>query len=413
MAARIIAILFLLAGMVSACARDDLSRLPPPATPPAVPAPEETRTPSPAAVTRTPAPSATITVTPTRRVITLKPTETFYISENEWATRFASIDQTETAWAGLPTHTASPTKTQTATPTASTIPTSTLTSTPQPHLQAHTWVVKPVLAQVFTGHGDGCCYWSNPPELILYADGLFIHSQDLGNFRYQMTGRKLNRQEVCRLLNTIDQAGFLNYDHSMYRDPMMGAPYTHILVNAWQANEAGGQLLRRWIYEGSDWWRKECPYADCADPPIILPAFSNTLKLLDKYDPGGLTRLSPTRMMAWVFPPGEWWYSEEDVMNPKKWLVSQISLRELYDLASANDHYLAIIDDPEAVRALDEGMVSGVYRQGDLTAAVFMRPMWPYESSNGSGWIDPQPGEIVPVGTTLSCSPEDGVLPIP
>jgi hypothetical protein len=413
MSIRTITILFLLAGMASACARDDLSRLPPTSTPPAAPAPEETRTPSPVAATRAPAPSATITITPTRRVITLKPTETFYISENEWATRFASIDQTETAWAGLPTHTASPTKTQTAAPTASPIPTSTLTSTPQPPLQAHTWEVKPVLAQVFTGHGDGCCFWSNPPELILYANGLFIRSQNLGKFRFQVMERKLKRQEMCRLLNAIDQAGFLDYEPTIYRDPMDGLPSTNIHVNAWKSMDVWGQILGYWIYEGSDWWRKECPDAECADPPIILPALSNTFKLLDKYDPGGLTRFSPSQMMVWVFPPEEWWYSEEDVMNPKKWLVSQISLQELYDLASANDNYLAIIDDPAVVRALDAGMVSGVYRQGDLTAAVFMRPLLPYEKPGGYGAIDPQPGEVVPVGTTLSCSPEDGVLPIP
>lgn len=85
--------------------------------------------------------------------------------------------------------------------------------------------------------------------LVLYADGLFIRSRWFVSNRYEMYGRQLAHQEICALLNTLDQVGFLDYDHSVYMDPMDGAGSTIIYVNAWKLNLASGQFLRDWVYD--------------------------------------------------------------------------------------------------------------------------------------------------------------------
>ncbi len=289
-------------------------------------------------------------------------------------------------------------------------PQASLTSTPQPLLEAHTWEVEQVLVQVEQGGGDGCCYQVAPPSLVLYADGLLIKAFSTGNFHYEMHGRVLARQEVCALLNTFDQIGFLDYDHSIFQAPMDGAPSTSIIVNAWKSNYIGGQLLEMWVFIGGDWWKEQCPSDGCAPPPVILPALANTVKLLDNYDPRGLQRIRAESMILWALSEEETNVGEE---IPKTWPIKEISLAEIAEAANSDNHYGVVITDRATVRALEAYVASGFYKEGDLRRQIFVRPLWPAETHFGISAPEiPTPGLIVAPGTSLSCGPEDGTVSI-
>lgn len=301
-----------------------------------------------------------------------------------------------------PTQTFPPSPTNTLIPTA--LPTS--TSTPQPPLVSHTWKLDQVLIEVEEGGGDCPCWSIDPPKLVLYGDGLLIRSQQ-SDGRDEMMARKLNRGEMCALFNTLDQVGFLDYDPSVYQDPMAGAPSTFITVNLWKKQHINGEVLGKWIYEGGDWWRKDCASEGCSPPPVILPALSNAYKLLDQYDPGGLEKLSPKQMVLWAWP--EEWNNE-----PKPWPVQGISLKEIAQQAVEKNSYTLFFKDPGIIRELEANYPSGYYIEGDLKRLVFVRPLWPAETHFGIYFATlPAPRPVIPAGTTLTCNPADGVLPVP
>lgn len=311
----------------------------------------------------------------------------------------AELDPVATYTPGPPT--ATPTATITPTPTV------TLTSTAQPPLAAHTWELDPILIQMETSSGDGCCTYTSPPELVLYANGLFIRA-GYENNRYAMLARKLDRQEMCALLNTIDQAGFFDYDPSVYQDPMDGLAITSISIHAWRKQMIYGQVLRTWIYEGGDWWRKTCDSPDCAPPPVILPALANTYQLLDQYDPGGLEILPARQWLVWLDP-------EPKDYTPKPWPISGFSLETLVKAAEQNEDLLVIVDDPAKIEAIQKNLEWGkYYGDGEMKRTVYARPLWPYEShllSYAPGIPTALP--VAGAGATLTCNPEDGILPIP
>lgn len=284
-------------------------------------------------------------------------------------------------------------------------PTITRTSTPQPPLTAHTWEVDQVLVQISRTGGDGCCWYTYPPTLMLYGDGLLIRSKNIGQFGYEMMGRKLERSEVCALLNTLDQVGFLDYDHSKYMDPMDGASSEWIAVNAWKKQLIYGQFLSSWVYKGGDWWQKECDDPSCLPPPVILPALSNAYKLLDQYDPGGLEKITPNKLVLWILP-------DETEKTPSPWPIKEISLATLSQQAAEENRFAVYVDDPEAVRALLDNVSTGNYVEGDVQRMVYIRPFWPNERPLGFDIPMPEPSPVVPPGTTMTCSPEDGILPL-
>ena len=142
-----------------------------------------------------------------------------------------------------PTRTRLPTRTPTLTPTITTTPTITPTATPWPtitpsgELTAHTWKADLVLIYFNSWGGDGAMF-ALPHNLVLYSNGeLFIH-----NFDYVPDGLstiQLSREEICKLLNTIDQINFFEYDHATNNYEYFigsGGQITNLQINAWQSN---------------------------------------------------------------------------------------------------------------------------------------------------------------------------------
>lgn len=297
-----------------------------------------------------------------------------------------------------------PTTTQTFTATI------TSTSTPQPPLIVHTWKLEDTLLKIEHFGGDGCCLEYYPPDLVLYSNGQFIRSK-FENGMYEMMARQLKHNEMCALFNTLDQVGFLDYDHSIYQDPMDGLGSTHITVNIWKKQQINGQVLDKWIYEGGDWWRELCHEDICSPPPTILPALANAYKLLDNYDPGGLEKLTPQYLVLWAVPE-ELEIDIDRELIP--WPVNEISLVEIAQTATEENNFTIFLDDPILVRALDGKVPAGYYFEGDVKRVVTVRPLWPGEIHSGLMFLGiPTVSPMIPDGTTMSCSPEDGILPIP
>lgn len=313
-----------------------------------------------------------------------------------------------------PTHTRSTqpaaivTRTHTASPTAARSPTAeaTHTSTPQPPLVSHTWKLDNILLQIEVGNGDGGYWEIDPPRLVFYSNGLLIRPT-YEDGRNKMMGRYLSRAEMCALFNTLDQVGFLDYDHSVYMDPMDGLGSTWITVNIWKNQQIYGQVLDKWVYEGGDWWYKVCDIKGCLPPPVILPALANTYKLLEQYNPGGLVELPVETMVVWALPI-------ESEVQPKPWTMKEIALEKIEQKATEGNGFAFYVEDPTLVRALQDKFVPGYYVEGDVSRRVTVRPLWPGETHFGMYFPGlPTASPLVTDGTTLTCHPEDGLLPVP
>lgn len=328
-----------------------------------------------------------------------EPTSNVTLKETPTLTR--TIKYTSTV---VRTKTPTPTATQTLTATI------TSTSTPQPPLVAHTWKLENVLLEIESVGGDGCCLETFPPDLVLYSNGLLIRSK-YENGMYEMMARKLKRKEMCALFNTLDQVGFLDYDPSVYQDPMMGLGNTYITVNLWKKQQIYGQVLDKWIYEGDDWWYELCNTDTCQPAPVILPALSNAYKLLDQYDPGGLEKLSPQQLVLWAIPEGVGVDIERELIP---WPVKEISLLDIAQEATEENYYTIFLDDPVLIRALNGKVAPGLYFQSGVKRIITIRPLWPAETHYGMMFYGlPKASPIVPEGTTMSCYPEDGLISVP
>lgn len=124
-----------------------------------------------------------------------------------------------------------PTHTDTPVPTL----TPSLTPTQVAPLQAHTFVPEDLLIEMTIGCGDGGCDrpFANNPILYLYANGLLVKFPDWDEapvYTY------LSRKEMCRVLNTIDQTGFFDYDDGEYQSPWDGGGGLYFNISTWESN---------------------------------------------------------------------------------------------------------------------------------------------------------------------------------
>lgn len=310
------------------------------------------------------------------------------------------------AWTPIP-----PSETPTAFP-----PTN--TSTPLPTLSFHGWKPDIILANYSYSGGDGPFVFPELPILRLFFDGqLFITSEIevKDNWYEQVKTKRLSREEICELLNTIDQTGFFDYDEDSYRinrfgeyiDWFQGDGGAHhsINVNAWRVKDVN--LYALWwfinelesgehlIYEGRNY-------------PTILPSLYNTYRLLTNYEPEGMEIYKPEYLEILIHEPG--WSS--DVQN---WTLSSPSLLDLFERAEKAEDIRwieakrVIIDGDEAkavYNSVDKLVdhYGTFYTDGNLILQVYISPLLPYHGMDN---------QAVPNRPMMYCDPSDGVLPIP
>lgn len=313
--------------------------------------------------------------------------------------------------------------------TASPLPTaiSTLTGTPVPPLAAHEWSQsEPLITFDKSAGGLGSGYFDGvfPVEFTLLPSGnlyLLRGIENLGD--YVILTTKLSRKATCYLLNSIDQAGFFDYDPSSYDDPsrymtaypgrlkpgarLLPGPSdsgaTLISVQAWRANSVGLFNLN-----GSLWVEAENQLRGTPAPvyPIMLPAIRVTFRLLDQYQPlGTLHVLKPERLGVWLRGSPAAAETNDFIKWPlKSHTLAAVGSVERY---GAGPPFMILTgeDATQVYDALGEFFNAfGTFnvREGDKLYNVLARPLLPNE-------FNPSPLPKV----SLSCSPSDGWIQAP
>ena len=297
-----------------------------------------------------------------------------------------------------------------------------LTSTAVPPLKPHGWISEPILVELNTWGGDGCCGIPTPPLLILYSDGRLFQSTFVemnGEYRIQVFLRQLSQSEVCAFLNTIDQFGFFDYDPSTYRSPdsdympIDGAPHYVINVNAWRKKNITPYALGSYIYSEAT-WSEDCP--ECPSLPPIPPSLRNTYNLLENYPIEGAEIYNPDQIAILI----ERFDSE---INTVEWPLSNPKLSELFTRASHNaaatGQELVLTDEEanlvfEAVNHSIDIYDGYLFNEGQQTYKLYVRPLLPFEAPADQYAIRsqiPSQGFENP-SLPLSCKPSDGILTI-
>ncbi len=313
---------------------------------------------------------------------------------------------TDTATVALPT------LTQTITP----IPSPTQTSTPVPPLVVHHWTQRDPLITMNLHWGDGGCTFVDalPANFTLLPNGNLYVLGFIGNTgMLQIKTTTLSRASTCQLLNSIDQAGFFDYDEHTYaidhRTPPMiyGAGNTAISVQAWRSNAIDLYGVDAYIHfqEARDGLDKGDVCIECLSPefPTILPALRNTDKLLSHFGPADLQPYQSGRVGIWMVPG-----TDSDKWSAVRWPLKSPSVAELASrMQYAAGNPVAILTGANAVeinrnfgRAIS--VCGMVVMNGFDIYRVFSRPLLPTEYG-----YSPLPK------VSLSCSPSDGVLPMP
>jgi hypothetical protein len=316
---------------------------------------------------------------------------------------------------------ASPAPIQTATIAPSAVPSITLqyvsTPTPRPTsavipaLVAHSWKPQKVLISLGGSGGDGPQYPSLD-DFTVYSDGQIFSLQWSTDATIQLMTARLPRKDLCALLNSIDQTGFFDYpsrsyviDHKSKYTPM-GAPSFKIEVNAWRRNAGNFYNLFEYVAQFDDTGGiQSTPCPTCEPIPTILPALRNTYRLLSTYKPANLQVYKPTALAIWVM-------SIRKGKDGKPWPLQSPKLSDLF-LESAADTtssggttiHLQGVAATKVFNAFDQSIASygRDFTEGQYTFNVFAMPLLPGEFYS-------IPFEAPPL---LTCTPSDGLVPIP
>ncbi len=268
------------------------------------------------------------------------------------------------------------------------------TSTPVPPLVAHEWSQSESLL-IFARSRGGLPpgFWgSYPVDFTLLPNGELYLLKKNGDLGYVILATTLSRQATCYLLNSIDQAGFFDYDPLSYYmedgryNPMPGGVTdmggTCISVQAWRTNSVG-----LYAFTGSLQAQAEDQLKGTPPPgfPVILPAIRDTYTLLDDYvvSPDTLHLLKPERLGVWLFGAGE----PAGTRDPIEWPLSTHALaaQQSAQWGGPTGGPPAMIltgeDGARVFDALGETLyVNGtLVREGDKLYWVFARPLLPNE----------------------------------
>lgn len=287
------------------------------------------------------------------------------------------------------------------------------TSTPVPALIAHEWTPNDPLITFGGSGGDGGCGFENtlPFQFTLLSNGevyILDWSEDLSS--YQLKVAVLSRQNTCNLLNSIDQAGFFDYDPSTYinepnwHPPIQGAGRTHISVQAWKSNSVNLYGLGAFINQENEIRQalSECSTCPESQFPNILPSIRKTYQILGNYDVPNLEIYQPARIGLWVD-------LDTGPENALAWPIESVQLSRVIlhqkDNKSSPNIILTGLEAKAAYQLFNNNInVCGInVIEGEKTYRVFARPLLPNEYLT----------EAIIQSETISCSSSDGWMEIP
>ncbi len=271
-----------------------------------------------------------------------------------------------------------------------------------PALVAHQWTQsEPLISVGYIPADAGCGFDAQlPADLTLLPDGrLYRLDLPTGELKRQIKIATLSRQETCRLLNSIDQAGFFDYDPATYirnpdqwTPPVLWAPTNTIAVKAWRSKSISLYWLDGFV-NGNEQKQAGMEF------PTVLPALRNTYTLLTQYEPSYSQIYQWDRLGVWM----DWNVQNGDAMD---WPLDAFPA-SVPNVAQAGAQPSMILEGTDAMAVYD------LFRQRMDTCGItimeagnyyraFARPLLPNEYTSA-----PLPA------VALSCSPADGSVQVP
>jgi hypothetical protein len=312
----------------------------------------------------------------------------------------------------IPTQVPSPTLIPS--PRASITPGPSPTSTVMPPLAAHTWQSEGVLIMAGTRDLDARTPFGTTIDFLLLADGQLIVRNCIKDVCTFQTAQ-LEPKQMCALLNTLDQAGFYDYDPASFVSPQPSTHKVFIQVSAWRSLSIEVDQLDQWLSD-PNWLDKQLNCKDCVEHPIILPALSTTYYLLKYYRPEGLVDYQPQKMAVFLSDP---WIDG----TPAPWLLDSPTLSDLYNRSrcpGSDQGQAVVLQGDESSRVseyinqmLGDGFAP-IFTEGQLKLQVVNQWLLPFENpagcSSGSSQLTatPVPAQVY----SLACSPADGLVPL-
>jgi len=319
---------------------------------------------------------------------------------------FATFEAMLTGESGSQNNESLPSRIVTEIPTAisTSLPINYRKGTPLPPLSKNDWIPEPVLISFKSTCGDGCDL-PPAPYLMLYADGTLIRSNDQYASRPEYTN--LNKFQICKVLNTLDQLGLFEYDPTVYKNPEVHAPSFIIKVNAWESNYVDHVALDSSIAGGLQALYPWCE--DCAPSPVVLPAIHNTYLFLSEFDPGGWKYYEANSFLAMIF------ISESPIAgNYEPWPFSNPTLTSIFDAVGERNIAFVQFEVDNGSKWRGDNSYE-YYTDGELYASVIYRPLFPHENNSSAQNIGSkieQTNKDIPT-EPLVCEKADGVYDLP
>lgn len=348
----------------------------------------------------------------------------------------------------LPTVAKTPilTSTLTSTNTPSAIP----TLTPMPSRKSipceikgtsfdHEWCPENVLIDFYISIGDGGSIVPVPsaPDLILYPNGkmFILRTEEIDDtYTTRMLYKQFDRNGICKILNTFEEIGYLDYDPLDYRfvggdqyGYVIGAGSVYLNINAWKSSVAHYYGLELFLSE----WEKSypevtaTPLAERVGWPIIDEKLMNAFYFMNLFPVNDFTVYQPEKLGIWLVPLDEKYLEfNTPYFDLTEWDVDDVSLNQISENNISNDGFedrYAILTGKQADEAfgkLDHSLNVFLFFEEDANGKksyyfVASRPILPYETlGNRYHYEIPDPAAPKP-SYPLGCNDNDGVLPLP
>ncbi len=253
---------------------------------------------------------------------------------------------------------------------------------------AHEWTAKPVLIKFGLDPQIPAPFWvirGVVPQFVLYANGSLFITKDGVTQQAQLT-----RQEMCALLNTVEQSGFFDVDLSAYHDSLKKiligeSDFSIIEVNAWRSRSEVLEIV--------------LDYPGVATPS----ALRQVVTLLGNYLPSRLAPYQFTQIAIVIH--------KYPINSPYKfdkvWPASQ-PLEKLFEQGTIQDEQnSALILTGNLAAEIWGKAKDGGFTENGNQYAVSMRPLLPDEPLESA--LERFSGPVTST-VRLACSPTDGAI---
>lgn len=261
----------------------------------------------------------------------------------------------------------------------------------------HNWNAPPVLVQHYTSPGltPYIYEWSNMPDLVLYADGRVIVT-DEGHSGVKWTRAvneaRLSNSQVCAILYQIEANGFFDFKEINYHEPEDVYDFltTFITVNAWKSNSVSAYALNYALHPDENTAKETVP-----------SALADTYNLLLEFAPENPTPYQPERIALLIT-------SFEPSQAAPLWPLESPSLKSM---AADRDNYgnaEVLLEGQEAadVYALFSGDWTISFQEDGVAYEITVRPLLPYEIWNPEKDLARVPIYQDTPTTPMTCAPQ-------